>query len=338
MPIRTVPATVGELNAEVVDPGRLLDEWRSATGPLFRTEVVGEPAEFDVGITAHRVGGLVISRVRYDATTFRRTEAEVRGPAHQPIAVELYRSGSIRGQVDGTELRLDPHRIGIQDFSCPYEGRAARSELLVVAIPRHRLRGARSLGRDRPLVTFPVDGGAGAILQDALLALWRQVDSGAVHAAAATTDAFVDLVDELLADDPLGGASGARAAMVAYLLSNLDDPTLGVAQLQRRFHWSRSAIYRLFEPEGGVRTFIRTQRLARIREGLAHPRGPRVTVRSVARRYGIDDPTQLHRAFRREFGVAPSEVLASADPADGGTWIERDPDPAARLRSWLIDA
>jgi AraC-like DNA-binding protein len=56
-----------------------------------------------------------------------------------------------------------------------------------------------------------------------------------------------------------------------YIEANLGARDLGVDKLARTFGLSRASLYRLFEPVGGVASYIRTRRLARARQELTTP-------------------------------------------------------------------
>ena len=113
---------------------------------------------------------------------------------------------------------------------------------------------------------------------------------------------------------------------------------LGPEQLQQAFHYSRSAIYRLFEPHGGVAAFIRAERLRRCHAELIRSTTPRA-VSVVAARYGFTDPSHFSRIFHRHYGIAPSHLVAAAARRAP---MAASPYPGARTspgaaKSWLED-
>ena len=87
-------------------------------------------------------------------------------------------------------------------------------------------------------------------------------------------------------------------------------PTLGVDELCRDLAVSRSRLYRLFEPLGGVVHYIRQRRLLDAHTALADVDDRRPIVAIAAER-GFIDPAEFSRAFKREFGYRPSDARAS---------------------------
>src|SRR6478752_3394227 len=87
------------------------------------------------------------------------------------------------------------------------------------------------------------------------------------------------------------------------------------------FGLSRSALYRLFAPLGGVSDYIRRRRLERARLALNGASLERGGIGKLARRFGFSSDDAFSRAFKARFGVAPREaaqirVLAPAEPGD----------------------
>jgi AraC-like DNA-binding protein len=83
------------------------------------------------------------------------------------------------------------------------------------------------------------------------------------------------------------------------------------SKLSSRLGVSRSGLYRLFKPHGGVARYIKKRRLLRVFEALGDPE-IRETIAALAAVYGFDDPSNFCRAFRREFGRSAGDVRASA--------------------------
>lgn len=111
----------------------------------------------------------------------------------------------------------------------------------------------------------------------------------------------------------------ARLAIHATLMervrrtvrSHLRSPALGVELICGDAGTSRSQLYRLLEGEGGVVRYILKRRLA---EAFALLCDTSVvdSVATIARALCFADASSFSRAFRREFGLTPSDVRAAA--------------------------
>jgi AraC-like DNA-binding protein len=100
----------------------------------------------------------------------------------------------------------------------------------------------------------------------------------------------------------------ARAA--SYIERNLTSQDLTPASVAEAAHVSRSTLYRLFSPSGGVKRYILNARLDRAWSALADPKQAR-RVSDVAFDTGFLSDAHFCRAFRRAFGVTPGRVKRS---------------------------
>jgi AraC-like DNA-binding protein len=92
---------------------------------------------------------------------------------------------------------------------------------------------------------------------------------------------------------------------------NLRSPSLGPDKLCREAATSRSQLYRLLEGEGGVVHYIQRRRLSESFTLLCDP-SSRFSIGQVAEMLCFADGSSFSRAFRREFGMSPSDVRAGA--------------------------
>ena len=108
--------------------------------------------------------------------------------------------------------------------------------------------------------------------------------------------------------------------------ANLRSPSLDPNQLCREAAISRTQLYRMLEGEGGVAHYIQRQRLS---EGFAQLSDISnvLPVSRIAEMLCFADASSFSRAFRREFGMSPSDVRAASLaglPAPSGKSAEQD--------------
>ncbi|MCR6497451.1 helix-turn-helix domain-containing protein [Shinella sp. CPCC 101442] len=113
-------------------------------------------------------------------------------------------------------------------------------------------------------------------------------------------------------DDPPAAAHGALDAIAAaritrVIAQRLADRDLTPDRLCRAAGVSRSCLYRIFEPAGGVSSYIRRKRLLRTRDILAD-QSDRRTIASIAEGWGFTEASAYSRMFKKEFGMSPSEA------------------------------
>jgi AraC-like DNA-binding protein len=132
------------------------------------------------------------------------------------------------------------------------------------------------------------------------------------------SDATIALLRATLAPraDNLAAARPQSEAMRRKQIQTLIRARLGSVALTpdrlcRDAGLSRSALYRLFEPHGGVAAVIQMERLNEARRRLEEPTERR-SIQQIAESVGFYDPSVFSRAFRHRYGVAPREVREAA--------------------------
>jgi AraC-like DNA-binding protein len=160
-------------------------------------------------------------------------------------------------------------------------------------------------------------GGMAKVFADYLASLARRLPvleavdlPGLVSATKAMMLACIspsrDRLEE--AADPIADVLIERARR--FIQTNIVVPELDPASVQRELGVSRSRLYRLFEPYGGVSRYIQHRRLLDSYARLADPTDRR-RILDIAEERGFTDAAEFSRAFKREFGYSPSEVRAA---------------------------
>lgn len=112
--------------------------------------------------------------------------------------------------------------------------------------------------------------------------------------------------DESRARDPLHASLGVR--IVQYLKMHLKDPTLTMARVAHEHHISERYAYLILSRSGiSLADWLRTERLAGGARDLARVDGEPESIAAVAHRWGFPDHANFTRAFRRHYGMSPSE-------------------------------
>jgi AraC-like DNA-binding protein len=105
----------------------------------------------------------------------------------------------------------------------------------------------------------------------------------------------------------LGRMERVRKAVQRHLKS----PVLGPATLCRLVGVSRSNLYRLLEPTGGVAHYIQKHRLLEAHSILSNSES-NITISAIADDLCFPDASSFSRAFKKEFGCSPSDARCAA--------------------------
>jgi AraC-like DNA-binding protein len=126
---------------------------------------------------------------------------------------------------------------------------------------------------------------------------------------------LVDLVALLFTTRKGPGEPGRASAQLdlirADALHDLGNPALALANLVRRHGLSERQAQRLFEQSENTFTeFVLEQRLLLARKHVTDPAQRHRKISDVAHMSGFSDLSYFNRAFRKRFGVSPTEMRA----------------------------
>lgn len=106
------------------------------------------------------------------------------------------------------------------------------------------------------------------------------------------------------------GVRAARLEVIkADISAHLDDEGLGVVLVAYRQGITVRYLQKLFEADGtSFSEFVISQRLAKAYHLLTSPASSKLTISSIAYNVGFKDLSYFNRAFRRRYGLTPSDV------------------------------
>lgn len=265
-----------------------------ALGPFTLTRFDSAPA------TLHRAPDQARRDLRDDwllcvgpgpVTRLRHDDNPVTAPAGTPFALSL----------------AEAFTVGCDERGC-----------LALLVPRENLpecSAALDRGGAAPLASAP-----GRLLGGLLLHLVGELP----RMRDAERPRAVEAIRALLMAAVAAGAMPVRAddaavqavrlaRVKAIIRQHLRSPDLSPEWLCGMTGMSRSQLYRLFEPTGGVRREIQRERLRQAHRAIADA-GDRRSIHQIGEEIGFVEPTAFSRAFRREFGYAPSTLRRPPAP------------------------
>lgn len=296
---------------------RQFEAWRDQCAPILDMEPV--QGHQDAYAASHRVwklGAMALSHVHAPPARFHRSARHIRRDSLDHWIISFVRKGGqtirVGGAVSAAPARA-PHILAMHE---PFEGQRQTVDWLALFVSRDLF--PELAPTIDATIQRPIDGALGGLLGsylDRLADVMHLMTEAEMPRAAEATRAMI------AACIAPGGATqeAARAHLESTRLSrlrsiirqNLRSPTLGPRRLCGLGGVSRSQLYRLFEPLGGVARYIQAERLRHTHRALCEPSDIRDIVR-IAEDYGFYDASTFSRAFRREFGATPTEVRRAA--------------------------
>nr|WP_222532870.1 helix-turn-helix domain-containing protein [Azospirillum sp. 412522] len=294
--------------------------WRDLLSILFEAEPAGaaDEAGFAGSATAFHLGSLLMLRIGGPAMALRRTNAAIARDALDHCMVKLYLDGGCTVSKGGSTVAMRTGDVGFLNLGCPVAVETSAFQLLALAIPRQGLAPLVKAPDALHGLVLPAGSAIGMLLNDHLRALDAQLPTLDASAAMAIADGIAGLIAACVgsAIDARGPIDEPRGALLdrikEFIEMKLEAPELGTALICDSFGLSRSALYRLFEPLGGVAKHVRDRRLARALDDLVTPRRERSRIADIAYHWGFGSEASFSRAFRTHYGMSPGEARETA--------------------------
>jgi AraC-like DNA-binding protein len=244
------------------------------------------------------------------AQTLNRGPAEIARGGGDQILIWIQVKGESDVNYAGREGKLRPGDVAVLDYSREIFVRAPDFASIYVMIERNMVPPA-FLAPSMHGTIFAGDGGPGRILYRAVESLFQTIDSLTVAEASVAMDALITMAAGMLEGDLARRAARNLSGhplfdkALAFIDRNLARSDLAPALLEKSLPLSRSSLYRLFEPLGGVRNAILERRLECAMRVLLTSTSKRPPLRVIARDHGFSSEEQYSRAFRSRFGTTP---------------------------------
>lgn len=211
-------------------------------------------------------------------------------------------------------VALSPGQLAVYDAGRPYSlALMGGWQCLIMTVPRGVLRlPEQQLKR---LMSAPLSStsGAASLLTSYLGNNIKQGPTNAIEGAR-IRDAGLALLEGTFAANAthLDSSEDGRARVLDLIHRGLDDPGLSHASIAAACQMSVRSLHRLFEGSGTtVSETIRVQRLEAVRRDLENPMLQHRTIAAIAARWCVYDQPWLSRAFKQQFGIAPSAHRAA---------------------------
>ena len=290
------------------------DAWRSWYAPVFDTGSRHPRAEgFRAKTSVWKLDGLVFSRVATPPISTTRSKTLIRRNPVDHWCISLSKRSATRIQVAGRTTTI-PAKVPFV-FSLGEELSSDRSfDRIQLYLARDSFQAVGPL-LDAARGT-PVSMPEGHLLADYLLLLERNIPHLSSTDGLKLAQATQAMVAACLAPSAERIAEAKPHINLALkervrqtVRRNLRTPSLDPDKICREAGTSRSQLYRLLEPEGGVAHYIQRLRLSES-FALLGDASRNLPIGKVAELLCFADGSSFSRAFRREFGMAPSDVRA----------------------------
>lgn len=301
-------------------PGEQLLAWRERVGHVIDVipsrEQLQQP--FSGAIDRFDIGRFVLTDCRTGPLLLDRSIARISRDNVRSFAFHLF----VEGGADPLALHSAKHRgqscrggVLALDMDQPYRLLRHACRVITLFVPGVFLRDVfadpsaihgRVIDGSRPMVRFIVEHST------SLAANIRHMRLEDAESALAAILRLIVMELGQQAGLVGGPRANARAEMFdrvrRYVRAHLEDADMSPERIVQLLALPRPTLYRLFQHEGGLGTFIRHVRLRCAVDELI--RFPNLPVKDVAYSMGFKSASDFTRAFRRAYELAPQDIRA----------------------------
>lgn len=309
MALDSIPLMVFDTAA--LPEGRGREIWEESQSRFYDFQDQGAAESFSAHIHVWNINGLILTDGEFSGDRLLRTMRRARSDGFDHYTFLLHRRGEWTADDGERQLSSAPGTVCSIDFARPVLTEVADNDSVTLTLPRDLL--------DEVLPPFDLhclslDGVRGSMLYDFLLSLPPRVGQTNGPDAPHLAQAIRHMVAACLSPsrDAAARAQSQIDGVQLYrgrkqIDAHLHVSDWGAEQLAAALRLSRSTLYRIFAPYGGVAQCIRERRLARAHIMLAD-RNERRGVGEIALLCGFQNDSSFSRAFRQAFGYSPREA------------------------------
>ena len=318
MSLLTKPAVLpmARFSTVLVDEEHRFESWRSLMGSGH--EVEASAHGFSGHVRSVHLDRMLLHVMDASAQSVSRTQQRIRRDGLEHFVLHLNNFDTKAETPDG-EVALLGGRVSVNDLARPsFRGSVPEKNSVILSLSRDLV--AEAVGFTDGLHGLVLDSEAGLLLADHMRALAARADAIPVPAAAsiarATAHLFAACVLERkgIAPRPLENNAALLRAK-HFIERHLGSPELSPEDIARAAAMSRTTMFRLFQPLGGVSAYVLRRRLARIKACLTDP-GEQRSLASLAYDHGFSSLSHFSRTFRQHYDCTPTDLrMMGADIA-----------------------
>jgi AraC-like DNA-binding protein len=319
--------------------------WREAVSTLWDIAVEDSMAitQFRAHSTVWHLRHGILVNSEASSHSLRRTPATIARVGVDHVVIQMRLRGRLQATTPTGSLTMEPGDIGFIDMMQTFMARSTDYSAITLFLPREMLGAFGQNAARLHGAVLPGDTSLGRLLGRHLMTLCDAAPDltpiEAVAAVIGTAALAQACAGPLLARSqvvPEDAEPGVLQAIRRLIESDPGSADMTAEQITARFGLSRSVLYRLFKPLGGVAEYVRQRRLAHAYRQLTRVRhqSKGLRVADVARDCGFESDAVFSRAFRRVYGLCPRDARAAAMHHRAGI---RGGEPAQALRDWIIN-
>ena len=346
-PVRDTPAIRGppilkplEFSTRGLPKDQQFTAWQSYMEAVAEYRLPDDKPFADGFLAEHiawNLGGALIVQQRVAAHSYWRSVAKLRASPIDHWCISILHSGRSWTEVDGHVAQNEPGNAEFRTLGHPFRGRITDTEAVVVYLPRDLFGDSATFLDDAN--NSVLSGNLAHLLSDYVGSVETSLRSLVAEDLSGIVGTLRDMVTTSLSSVEHEHATehhetGLMERARRYIRQHLDSTDLTPENLCQELGTSRTRLYQLFEPSGGVLHYITRKRLLAAHASLCDPANTKLIL-EIAEAAGFDSPANFSRAFKQEFGYSPREAREHAAAEHAAFYGADTPDEMKSFGDWL---
>lgn len=327
MPQRTERVARSYFSTTSLRGTQKFDAWRDSVSALFDVNVTKHTPQrpFDSEIETYMLGNMLVMQSKSCSQAFKRTSETIARDGVDHILVQLFtEGGNILHTEDGPEKVLAGD-IQVLDMAQPVAREAVGRNNRHIPSEHTYSTITLVIGRDSMEAIIPMvhtlhmhvlrsNTPLNILMRDYIRSLFSSAPLMTRAEGSAIVRPTIELLATTLSHSKTVHIDGLHDMDNALLLAvrkfiddNLHDPKLGPSTILAHIGISRSALFRVCKPQGGVMSLIRDRRLLMARRLLSQ-NSSNSTVKMIAYKLGFSNPSNFARTYKQCYGFSPSDT------------------------------
>jgi AraC-like DNA-binding protein len=291
------------------------EAWQAYLAPLIDIKLpdgASEETGFPADHIAWNLGGMLIVQQQVPSHSYSRSLAKLRANSIDHWHVVLLRTGKSWTEVDGRVSEGGPGKLELRSLGHPFRGRTTDAQSLSLYLPREMFSGKIATQNIKANTVLL------GTYTNLLIEYCENIEAKLPNLTATDLPLVVQTTRDMIltclssSTEHCGNAEPpANSALIErvrrFVQRNLNSTNLTPNTLCRELGISRTRLYQLLEPSGGVFHYIQKRRLLSAHAALSDSAN-RQRIVEIAAAVGFTSAAHFSRAFSKEFGYSPREA------------------------------
>ena len=293
------------------------DIYRDSVSVIFDAEAHDKKnvPQFEAHLDSFMFGQIMLARHRTSAAKYIRSKKAIDTDGIDSILIQFYLKGGLSNRSGKLTTEAADGDVIIFDLSKPTSVFNPDFDNICALFPRDLMESylptiskwhGQVLPRDRPMTR---------LLRQHMLSLYQIGSQTTNENSGSIQRSLLEITSCAIqgSADTLPASSEALPTAILFeikrwIRSNISHPDLSPNSLCSTFSLSRTQLYRITEPLGGISNYIRNQRLKRSFTDLQNPKLNHHSISEIGYKWGFSNQGSYTRSFKKYFGLVPRDV------------------------------